>query len=105
MTTQRLELGDKEFWRRPLDERMADEVRVFAAKRGLEPGASTLLPCGGAGAVHAAAVAHELGVPDGRRALGTVALGHPAPGGRTPSGSARRGRPPASERVHRGSWA
>lgn len=54
---------------------------------------------------HEAAVAHELGVPRGRRTLGTVALGHPAPGGRAPSGSARRGRPPASERVHRGSWA
>jgi N-methylhydantoinase A len=37
-------------------------VRVFAAKRGLEPRAFTLLPFGGAGAVHAAAVAEELGL-------------------------------------------
>ncbi|MFM2129585.1 MAG: hypothetical protein RL477_1131, partial [Pseudomonadota bacterium] len=48
--------------RRIVDERMADEVRVFAAKRGLEPRAFTLLPFGGAGAVHAAAVAGELGI-------------------------------------------
>ncbi|MFT5540390.1 MAG: N-methylhydantoinase A, partial [Alphaproteobacteria bacterium] len=48
--------------RRIVDERMADEVRVFAAKRGLEPRAFTLLPFGGAGAVHAAAVAEELGI-------------------------------------------
>lgn len=48
--------------RRIVDERMADEVRVFAAKRGLEPREFTLLPFGGAGAVHAAAVATELGI-------------------------------------------
>jgi len=48
--------------RRIVDERMADEVRVFAAKRGLEPREFTLLPFGGAGAVHAAAVAAELGI-------------------------------------------
>ena len=48
--------------RRIVDERMADEVRVFAAKRGLEPREFTLLPFGGAGAVHAAAVALELGI-------------------------------------------
>ena len=48
--------------RRIVDERMADEIRVFAAKRGLEPREFTLLPFGGAGAVHAAAVAAELGI-------------------------------------------
>ncbi len=48
--------------RRIVDERMADEVRVFAAKRGLEPREFTLLPFGGAGAVHAASVAEELGI-------------------------------------------
>src|SRR5207248_11740462 len=42
--------------------RMADEVRVFAAKRGVDLTAFTLLPFGGAGAVHAAAVAAELGM-------------------------------------------
>ena len=42
--------------------RMADEVRVFAAKRGVDLTAFTLLPFGGAGAVHAAAVAEELGM-------------------------------------------
>jgi N-methylhydantoinase A len=47
---------------RIVDMRMADEVRVFAAKRGLDLSAFTLLPFGGAGAVHAAAVAQELGM-------------------------------------------
>jgi N-methylhydantoinase A len=42
--------------------RMADEVRVFAAKRGVDLSSFTLLPFGGAGAVHAAAVAEELGM-------------------------------------------
>jgi N-methylhydantoinase A len=48
--------------RRVVDIRMADEVRVFAAKRGVDLTAFTLLPFGGAGAVHAAAVAEELGM-------------------------------------------
>jgi N-methylhydantoinase A len=46
--------------RRIVDMRMADEIRVFAAKRGIDLSAFTLLPFGGAGAVHAAAVAEEL---------------------------------------------
>jgi N-methylhydantoinase A len=48
--------------RKIVDIRMADEVRVFAAKRGVDLSAFTLLPFGGAGAVHAAAVADELGM-------------------------------------------
>lgn len=48
--------------RRIVDMRMADEVRVFAAKRGVDAHDFTLLPFGGAGAVHAAAVAEELGM-------------------------------------------
>src|SRR5713226_3402554 len=48
--------------RRIVDIRMADEVRVFAAKRGVDLTSFTLLPFGGAGAVHAAAVAQELGM-------------------------------------------
>src|SRR4029078_3317071 len=47
---------------RIVDMRTADEVRVFAAKRGVDLSAFTLLPFGGAGAVHAAAVADELGM-------------------------------------------
>jgi N-methylhydantoinase A len=47
---------------RIVDMRMADEVRVFAAKRGVNLSDFTLLPFGGAGAVHAAAVAEELGM-------------------------------------------
>jgi len=46
--------------RRIVDMRMADEVRVFAARRGVDLGEFALLPFGGAGAVHAAAVAEEL---------------------------------------------
>jgi N-methylhydantoinase A len=48
--------------RKIVDIRMADEVRVSAAKRGVDLAAFTLLPFGGAGAVHAAAVADELGM-------------------------------------------
>jgi N-methylhydantoinase A len=47
---------------RIVDMRMADEIRVFAAKRGVDLSAFTLLPFGGAGAVHAAAVAAVLGM-------------------------------------------
>lgn len=53
---------------------------------------------------HEPAVRELLGVPDGRRCLGTVALGWPAPGGRRPSGSARRGRSEPASRVHHGRW-
>jgi nitroreductase len=51
---------------------------------------------------HEPAVRRHFGVPDRWRALGTVALGHPAPGGRRPSASAASGRPTAEGRVHRG---
>jgi N-methylhydantoinase A len=47
---------------RIVDMRMADAVRVFAAKRGIDLSTFTLLPFGGAGGVHAAAVAAELGI-------------------------------------------
>ena len=63
--------------------RMADEVRVFAAKRGVDLSAFTLLPFGGAGAVHAAAVAEELGMrrilvpPRPGRVLGARACSAP----------------------------
>ena len=53
---------------------------------------------------HEPAVAQRFGIPDGRRALGTIALGWPAPDGRRPSASARRGRPDPGERIHLGSW-
>jgi N-methylhydantoinase A len=48
--------------RRIVDQRMADEVKVFAAKRGVDAQDFALLPFGGAGAVHAAAVADELSI-------------------------------------------
>lgn len=53
---------------------------------------------------HEPAVADQLGVPGGWRGVGTVALGHATPGGRRPSASARRGRPPLDEQWHRNAW-
>lgn len=49
-----------------------------------------------------AALLAALGVPAGRRALGVVALGHPAPD--EPGRSAGRPRRPRDEVVHRGRW-
>ena len=56
---------------------------------------------------HEPAVAELLGVPDGWRAVGTVALGHPAPDGRRPSAStsASGGRPALAEQWHRNAWS
>ena len=47
---------------RIVDMRMADEVRIFGAKRGVDPQEFALLALGGAGAVHAAPVEEELGM-------------------------------------------
>jgi nitroreductase len=51
---------------------------------------------------HETAVLAALGVPAGWRALGTIALGHPAPD--EPGRSARRPRATLEEVVHRGGW-
>jgi nitroreductase len=51
---------------------------------------------------HEEAVRVAFGVPVGRRAVGTVALGHPARD--TPGRSAGRPRRPLGEVVHRGCW-
>lgn len=51
---------------------------------------------------HEAAVAAEFGVPEGRRAIGAIAIGHPAPD--RPSVSADRPRGAFDEVVHRGGW-
>ena len=48
------------------------------------------------------AVQATFGVPAGWRAVGTVAVGHPAPD--RPGRSARRPRRPAEEVLHRGQW-
>lgn len=42
------------------------------------------------------------GVPDAYTPIGAITIGHPAPDPRSPS--LRRGRRPASDVVHRGSW-
>lgn len=51
---------------------------------------------------HEAAVRQAFGVPDDRRAIGTVAIGHPAAD--EPGRSAGRRRPDLDEIVHRGRW-
>ena len=53
---------------------------------------------------HEAAVLAALGVPEGWRSLGAVALGHPESTGDGPGRSAERPRPPLAEAVHRGGW-
>ena len=47
---------------RVINARMADEIRVQAARKGVDLTDFTLVPFGGAGPVHAAAVAEELGM-------------------------------------------
>jgi nitroreductase len=51
---------------------------------------------------HERAVLAAFGVPEGRRALGVIALGHPAPD--EPGASARRPRRSLAEVTHRGRW-
>lgn len=51
---------------------------------------------------HEDAVRARFGVPAGRRAVGTVAIGHRAPD--RPSASATRPRPPLDEVIHRTHW-
>lgn len=51
---------------------------------------------------HEAAALAALGVPEGWRAVGTIALGHPAPD--EPGRSIARGRRSLDEVLHRGSW-
>ncbi len=48
---------------RVINATMADEIRVQAAKKGVDLSGFTLVPFGGAGPVHAVAVAEDLGVP------------------------------------------
>ena len=48
---------------RLINARMADEIRVQAAKKTVELAAANLVAFGGAGPVHAAMVAEELGIP------------------------------------------
>ncbi|MYB04066.1 MAG: nitroreductase family protein [Acidimicrobiaceae bacterium] len=52
---------------------------------------------------HEQDVRQRFGVPPDRRGVGTVAIGHPADDDR-PSRSARRGRPPLDEVLHRSGW-
>ncbi len=53
---------------------------------------------------HEAAALAALGVPDGWRAVGAVALGWPVEGGDRPGRSSTRPRPPLAEVIHRGHW-
>ncbi len=51
---------------------------------------------------HEAIVLDAFGVPEGRRALGTIALGHPVPD--EPGRSSSRPRRTQDDVVHRGCW-
>jgi nitroreductase len=51
---------------------------------------------------HERSVLEAFGVPESMRAVGTVAVGHPAAD--RPSRSAGRGRPPLGQVLHRGRW-
>jgi len=53
---------------------------------------------------HEAAVKVALGIPEGRRPVGTIALGYARPEADRPSRSSRRPRRPLDEIVHRGRW-
>lgn len=53
---------------------------------------------------HEPSVRRAFGVPAERRALGTLALGHPTRDGGRRSKSATRGRPEVRSVVHRGRW-
>jgi len=44
------------------DVHMAEAIRVFAAQRAIDLSKITLVPCGGAGPLHAAGVAEEIGI-------------------------------------------
>ena len=53
---------------------------------------------------HESAVKAGFGIPEERRVVGVIALGHPAPGGDEPGASAARHRRTLEETVHRGHW-
>jgi nitroreductase len=53
---------------------------------------------------HETVVAARFGLPEGRRAVGTVALGWPAPGPSRPGRSASRRRPDLDDVLHRNGW-
>lgn len=53
---------------------------------------------------HEPAVARRFGVDEPWRAVGTLALGRAAPGGRRPSRSATDGRPGPAGCIHHGGW-
>lgn len=48
---------------RIVDNQMADAIRLVTVNQGLDPREFELYACGGAGAVHAAAIASELSIP------------------------------------------
>ncbi len=53
---------------------------------------------------HEGAVAEQFDVPEGARAVGAIAIGHPDPTTVRSSGSVERGRRPLNEVLHRGEW-
>ena len=53
---------------------------------------------------HEPAVRKRFGVPSGRRAIATIAIGHPDAANERPSGSAKRTRRPNADVTHYGQW-
>lgn len=53
---------------------------------------------------HEPAVRQQFGVPEDRRAVGTIAIGHPDPTTARPSTSTSRPKRPTSETTHYGHW-
>jgi nitroreductase len=53
---------------------------------------------------HEAVLSARFGIPDGRRPVGTIALGWPAPGPASPGRSAARRRPALDEILHLNGW-
>ena len=92
-------LGDVDAWSVPywwIDGGMAVQNLLLAA---VDEGLGALL----FGVFeHERAVLAAFGVPEGRRALGVIALGHPAPD--EPGASAQRARRSLAEVTHRGRW-
>lgn len=53
---------------------------------------------------HEPALARRFGIPENRRCVATVALGHPSSTPERPGRSANRPRPAAGDIIHRGRW-
>ena len=94
---------------RVVNARMADQIRLVTIKRGYDPRQFSLVVLGGAGPVHGAALAEEMGMaevvvpeaPGVLAAFGLLAAAIEHHHARTLPGAHRRGRPRRHQRVPR----